>query len=294
MGNTFHNFISHRYHVVQKQMKTCFIIQLLFIVCSSYAQPDSIKEAMKYYPLNDGNYWEYDAASGSDPYHYSISPLYWFEVSGDTMLSNNKTYKVIHRGSFYDKRIGLIFERVDTSDASVYRYQLDAKVEFKIDSLLSKPGDRINADRFGPMTNPLPTGFGLYCYAVEEKKIFGQVFTVKKMNANTRIPSELYELAKGLGFVFSEVWEGSYWSERLRYARIDGVEYGNPVGVKSMEKLPLNYLLYQNYPNPFNPSTVISYQLPVDGYITLKIYDLIGREVVTLVDKFCNAGSYNV
>lgn len=50
--------------------------------------------------------------------------------------------------------------------------------------------------------------------------------------------------------------------------------------------------LAQNYPNPFNSSTVISYRLPVAGKIKLKVYDLLGREVKSLVDEYQNAGSY--
>ena len=57
---------------------------------------------------------------------------------------------------------------------------------------------------------------------------------------------------------------------------------------------PLSYKLYQNYPNPFNPSTTISYQIPVPGKVTLKIYDILGREVTTLVNKEQKAGNYKV
>ena len=53
------------------------------------------------------------------------------------------------------------------------------------------------------------------------------------------------------------------------------------------------FVLNQNYPNPFNPNTVISYQLPTANYVTLKIYDLMGREVGTLVNECQPAGTYN-
>ncbi len=57
--------------------------------------------------------------------------------------------------------------------------------------------------------------------------------------------------------------------------------------------IPTSFYLFQNYPNPFNPNTVISYQLPISTHVRLKVYDLLGREVVTLVNEFQNAGTHN-
>jgi hypothetical protein len=58
--------------------------------------------------------------------------------------------------------------------------------------------------------------------------------------------------------------------------------------------IPNVYSLSQNYPNPFNPSTKISFGLPKAGNVEIKIYDLLGREVTTLVNEFKTAGSYSV
>jgi hypothetical protein len=57
---------------------------------------------------------------------------------------------------------------------------------------------------------------------------------------------------------------------------------------------PAAYALEQNYPNPFNPATVVSYQLPVASDVQLKVYDLLGRELVVLVDERKNPGHYGV
>jgi photosystem II stability/assembly factor-like uncharacterized protein len=57
---------------------------------------------------------------------------------------------------------------------------------------------------------------------------------------------------------------------------------------------PIAFQLGQNYPNPFNPSTRIDYQLPMNNWVTLKVYDILGREVATLVNEVKQRGSYTV
>ncbi|MFC2088534.1 YCF48-related protein [Calditrichota bacterium] len=75
------------------------------------------------------------------------------------------------------------------------------------------------------------------------------------------------------------------------------IKYGVPIQVsidKSVNNYTDEYIIYQNYPNPFNPSTKISYSISNSGFVTLKIYDLLGKEVQTLVNEFQNTGLYAV
>lgn len=60
------------------------------------------------------------------------------------------------------------------------------------------------------------------------------------------------------------------------------------------DHIPAHFSLEQNFPNPFNPSTVITYQLPIKSSVTLKIYDVIGRELATIVNETQSAGKYSV
>jgi hypothetical protein len=65
-------------------------------------------------------------------------------------------------------------------------------------------------------------------------------------------------------------------------------------GVQGTVPIPKDFVLFQNYPNPFNPTTVINYFLPVAGHVVVKVYDMLGREVATLVNEQKPAGSYHV
>jgi hypothetical protein len=56
--------------------------------------------------------------------------------------------------------------------------------------------------------------------------------------------------------------------------------------------VPTYYVLRQNYPNPFNPSTTIEFTIPKTGFVTLIIYDILGKKVATLVSETLTAGSY--
>ena len=67
----------------------------------------------------------------------------------------------------------------------------------------------------------------------------------------------------------------------------------DPTGVEN-EFIPVTHNLFQNYPNPFNPSTIISYSLPNVSFVSLKIYDILGREVRTLVNSEQNIGIHNI
>lgn len=66
------------------------------------------------------------------------------------------------------------------------------------------------------------------------------------------------------------------------------------VSVQEGNELPKAYSLSQNYPNPFNPSTAIGFQLPVAGFVTLKVYNLLGQDVATVLNEERKAGRYTI
>jgi hypothetical protein len=84
------------------------------------------------------------------------------------------------------------------------------------------------------------------------------------------------------------VWAGLWEAEFFGYFKLqtDLEETDN--------SLPVTFSLEQNYPNPFNPSTKISWQSPVSSWQTLKVYDILGNEIATLVDEYRPAGKNEV
>ena len=75
---------------------------------------------------------------------------------------------------------------------------------------------------------------------------------------------------------------------------LSGTDVQWTTGVQNTNMIPENFALSQNYPNPFNPSTTIKYQLPQMSYVTLRVYDILGREVTTLVNETKQTGYYSV
>jgi hypothetical protein len=84
------------------------------------------------------------------------------------------------------------------------------------------------------------------------------------------------------------------YSYRLKQIDRDGKFHYTQAVEVSIGGAPLKFGLAQNFPNPFNPSTTIAYQIPVDDFVTIKVYDVVGREVTSLVNENKKAGSYEV
>ena len=82
--------------------------------------------------------------------------------------------------------------------------------------------------------------------------------------------------------------------EDIYIARTDSLLYAPPIGIiNEIEESPRVFLIYPPFPNPFNPTTNIKYEIPIESNISIKVYDLLGREVFS-VNEYKQAGSYEV
>jgi len=98
---------------------------------------------------------------------------------------------------------------------------------------------------------------------------------------------------KEYNFIDSEINSTGTSSYRLKQIDNDGsYEFSKTIEVNFGS--PINFELSQNYPNPFNPSTTISFNLHKSGVVTLRVYNLMGEEIKTLVEGYREAGIYTV
>jgi len=101
----------------------------------------------------------------------------------------------------------------------------------------------------------------------------------------------LYEVSEYSSYYNSYSYDNS-WADTYGYFSLEK-QKNNNVSIGIAKEIPTEYKI-ENYPNPFNPTTSISYQLPQDGYVTIKVYDILGKEIATLVNENKTAGYYKV
>lgn len=124
-------------------------------------------------------------------------------------------------------------------------------------------------------------------------------FEIQRRNENSEYQKIGYVPAHGTttqvqkySYVDSKVVNGNYFY-RLKQIDFDGtVNYSNELSINITA--PTDFTLEQNYPNPFNPSTKITYTIPELTYVTLKVFDVLGQEIITLINEEKSAGRYEI
>ena len=111
-------------------------------------------------------------------------------------------------------------------------------------------------------------------------------------DAEGRTLERINPLGTGSGGIVQKILPASGEVDRNKMYFVDLTTVG--VTERRSSAIPAQFALGQNYPNPFNPSTNLTYALPRAVKVQLAIYDMLGRKVVTLVDKFQQAGIYSI
>ena len=75
---------------------------------------------------------------------------------------------------------------------------------------------------------------------------------------------------------------------------IGAYQHSSLADTQTGQNIPVTFILYQNYPNPFNPGTTIKYTIPAEGNVSIKIYDMVGKEVATILNEYKPAGTYTI
>jgi len=195
-------------------------------------------------------------------------------------MSNNLTYTKID-GMYFDG-----FYRKEGT--KVYSYHTGLEIEALIFDFSLNVGDTADWTIYPGAT---------FLTTVSEKgikKIFGQ-----DRNYMVFFKDDINSTADGYRMIVDGLGLVQYFGEVMAYgctgAIINGVQYGVILEVENHEKnIPSEFHLLQNYPNPFNPATTISYSLPTTSFVTLKVYDVIGNEIATLVNEEKSRGIYKI
>ena len=235
-------------------------------------------DLFKWYPLKIGDKWFYQEQV--EAYTNALT----VEVIGDSIINGKLYYlsQYLSPGS----QTTYTLERIDTTDGRIYRSIDGIDVPY-YDFTAQTIGDSVLFDRGNNYE---------YGWVLGNQEPFNQwginstknTYNVVIYGSGFRI----YNFVKGVGLYGDQGGEVLYTQTLLKGFMKDGIVYGDTILAVDSKKPETitNFNLEQNYPNPFNPTTIIKWELPKASHVTLKIYNVIGQEVKTIVDKFENAG----
>jgi hypothetical protein len=295
------------------------ILVLLFIALSSFYSgindketssgvsvqnfsPNSYADSGRYFPLKPGNKFFYKYKF---TFHYfnpdsiAYDSGYYVSRITDTIRKNGILYYKINT-FIVDTAVGYFRFDSDSGYLNVYNSSGTCSFDlryFKLASVLNEWG-------LGPCSF---NDESRKCIALSDTALFGFQKSQKifyNIIGGTFLYSYRSTFVKDIGltqyvFNFSSPFPQSIISRKydLIGACVNGIKYGDTImaGIKSISnEIPSEYKLYQNYPNPFNSTTNIKYQITNKKWVILKVYDILGKEIETLVNEKQSPGTYEV
>jgi len=246
------------------------LIKIFVLILLSFSNPN----AQHLFPLHVGDKWLYRT-------YVNTYPVY--SIVCDTLMSNGKHY-------FRMANNQSLPELYRQAGDSVFSFNTLLKKEYLIFNFNANVGDTISCLQFVP--EMLTQVITLFSKGTNEiLNVNRSSFTFWLQYPELTEGSYLITITDSLGITY---YGGEGGEQNLAGAIINNIQYGNLVHVKIPTEIPSNFYLAQNYPNPFNPATTINYSLPKSSFVTIKIYDILGRDVTTLVNENKPIGNYSI
>jgi len=261
-----------------KTIKIHIILLLLFFSPILFSQ--------SYLPLEPGNKWffKHGECVGDPVFSECIPSILVSNIIVDSTTPNDYVYYKVH-GIYMG-----FFEWFRSDTNWIYVYSLEDSLDLPIFNL------HANVDE-------------PYIYGKEEYQkttlrrrdtlsIFNDTVEVLEFVLETGLDvTNEFTLSRKYGFIkHVNIGYGGWSYSNLIGCIINGTVYGDTstVGINDEEEVLNEFVLNQNYPNPFNPNTKISYSLPQPGTVQLTIYNLLGSEIMNLVNEYQQAGTYEI
>lgn len=262
-------------------------------------------------PLQIGNIWVYQCSTNGSMCG-GCSGRIRVILTGDTLV-NGKTYKKSQSMSSTisgacqicgnASLLPLSNVRFDPQNGNVYQLSSNgcqySTGEIMIDSFKARLHDSVRIN-----CQPPNQWYAYICTDTNNANVFGTSRQSRFFNNLGFEGGHYRKYAKGIGLYHaasSGLDGGTYLCTRqmiLLGCVINGVLYGDTsmlVGINQIStEIPDQFSLFQNYPNPFNPSTKIRFALPKNEFVNLKVYDVLGKEVETIINEELNTGTFEV
>lgn len=222
------------------------------------------------YFLNENTGWA--ASDAGIIYKTTNGGLNWINTNNNTVTKMNEAF-FINEGKGWA-----------VGDNGVIIHFFDASVPVELTSFTASV---INKDvTIAWVTSTEVNNKGFELMRMDNKnEVWRQIGFVAGSGTTTEV--------KNYSFVDKNLEAGNYKYKLVQFD-FDGTLNEKQVIEVDVNAVPDQLTLNQNYPNPFNPSTIINYQIPQDNFVTLKVYNLIGEEMITLVSSYQQKGNYSV